>query len=41
MKNVVYQIRTLEDFNVYWILIFISLPLSTVLGTDETLKNTC
>ena len=41
MKNVVYQIRTLEDFNVYWILIFISLQLSTVLGTDETIKNTC
>lgn len=41
MKDVVYQIRTLEDFNVYWILIFVSLPLSAVLGTDETLKNTC
>lgn len=41
MKDMVYQIRTLKDFNVYWILIFISLPLSTVLGTDETLKNTC
>ena len=34
MKDVVYQIRTLEDFNVYWILIFVSLPLSTVLGTE-------